>query len=391
MPVTRTTLRLSSRLRRTIGAEADDADRELTRAWVREWDQLTPGWATAAADLAAEAARLEHWPRPTDLARLGSVMGVLQATEAALDRLVDLLVTVAAPAASRAIDATVALEPRVLASQAPAAQQEALLAHLTREQDEDQTTVWATVVARIRTDTIEQIRARVEQQIASTARPLSDEAMEAVRRQLIAGVDLGLNPREVAQRMVDSVEGAFNGGLSRALVISRTEILDAYRRTSQQIHTANSDLVKGWQWQAQLDRRCCPSCWAMHGTVHRVDEPGPLDHQQGRCARLPVLATWQELGFDVPEPPSELPDAQQTFRSLPEADQLAIMGPARWELLRSGRITWSDLATRRENPRWRASYVPTTVAELRRIAVERPPGTPSGDMAAVYRAITSRS
>src|SRR3546814_11471968 len=74
-------------------------------------------------------------------------------------------------------------------------------------------------------------------------------------------------------------------------------------------------------WVAQLDRRTCPSCWSQHGSKHALDEPGPLDHQQGRCARLPVTRSWRDLGFDIDDPPSVVPDAETTFRGMRRGDQ----------------------------------------------------------------------
>lgn len=43
----------------------------------------------------------------------------------------------------------------------------------------------------------------------------------------------------------------------------------------------------------------------------------------------------------------------------------------RLDLLRSGRIQWADLATRRETSGWRPSYVPTSVRDLQRLADRR--------------------
>jgi hypothetical protein len=57
--------------------------------------------------------------------------------------------------------------------------------------------------------------------------------------------------------------------------------------------------------------------------------------------------SWRELGFDIDEPPSVVPDALASFRAMPHADQLAVLGKDRLDLLDSGAIRWSDLATRR--------------------------------------------
>lgn len=369
MAITRGTLRIARRLRSDIGVEVDAVDRTLTAAWVRAWDDQAGGWRTAASDLVAEAGRLDHWPWPTDIARLPSVMAALDRAETALAGLAKTAAEEAALAAGRVIDLDVEREPGLIASQAPTTERAALLGHVTgrlvvAEQDRD--SLRLAVLSRIRTDAVGVIRRRAEGQITSDLLPLSADAGEAMRRELIRGVDVGANPREAAARMLAQVEGAFNGGLSRALTVSRTEILDAYRATSQQIYAANSDVVPGWQWLSELDSRCCPSCWSMHGQQFPAATPGPDDHQRGRCARTPVLASWAELGISAPEPPSVMVDAQALFDRLPEASKLAVMGPARLGLYRSGQIRWTDLATRRLNPGWRQSYVPTPVRTLRR-------------------------
>ena len=371
MAITRGVLSIARRLRRDIGTEADDATRAITTDWVRAWGEQAAGWSQAVTDLVAEAGRLGHWPRPTDIARTPAAMAALERAETSLTHLAKQAGDTAVDAAQRVITLDVQREITLIAAQAPDSQQESLTRHLTTRLA-DEATVRTTVVSRIRTDAVDVIRRRTEGQITSDLLPLSAEATAAMRRELIRGVDVGDNPRRAAARMLTNLEGAFNGGLTRALNIARTEILDAYRATSRQIHQANSDLVTGWQWLATLDSRTCVACLSLHGTTYPVTEPGPDDHQQGRCARLPVLLTWAELGITTPEPDNTLPSSQQWFNSLPEAQQRRIMGERRLQLYLSGRVGWSDLATVRQSQRWRRSYVPTPLRDLERIAAAAP-------------------
>jgi hypothetical protein len=171
--------------------------------------------------------------------------------------------------------------------------------------------------------------------------------------------------------MVAQAQDGFAGGLTRAMTIARTEILDAHRAASLATDTANKGLLAGWQWVAQLGPRTCPSCWAQHGSIHPVDEAGPLDHQSGRCTRAPVTKSWRDLGFDIDEPPSAVPDARAVFASLPEADQLAVMGPKRLGMLRDGTASWDDLSVRRTTDGWRDSYHARSVTGLQSIADRR--------------------
>jgi hypothetical protein len=98
----------------------------------------------------------------------------------------------------------------------------------------------------------------------------------------------------------------------------------------------HADVLRGWEWLAAMDERTCPSCWAQHGTIHTLDEPGPNDHPQGRCARNVLTKSWADLGFDITEPPSVTPDAQTVFDGLSAEQQKSdpgageVRGVRRW-------------------------------------------------------------
>jgi hypothetical protein len=354
--ITRQTLQLLRRLRVDVGEAADAATRDLTKAWVTAWDELHTQTSAAVDELVAAAVRAGRWPQPWELARVYRLQEMLVAAEQALAQLGTHTGVTVADTAGQVIGATVDQEPRLIASQLPAAEQVAAVQRFT---------------ARIIPSVVDVMAARTRANIINTARPLSADAMDAMRRELVAGVAVGDNPRTTARQMVARVEGAFNGGLTRAMTIARTETLDAYRVASAYAHTANADVLSGWRWLCSLDSRACPACWSKNGTTYPVTTPGPWGHQQCRCARVPTVRPWSELGINVPEPADTFPDAQARFWSLPAADRLAIMGPARLELLRSGAVDWSDLATRRDSAGWRPSYGPRPVGGLNRIASSR--------------------
>jgi SPP1 gp7 family putative phage head morphogenesis protein len=392
MAVTRSTLALNRKLRSGIGTETDDADRHLTTQWVTAWDLLAPAWERAATQLAALAVKDGRWPTVHQIARNETAMNALDASRTSLDTLAAETDRTASAGAGRVVELDAELEPRIIGSQAPATKQEALTAHIMRRVVEapegevpDVTdggmvpppsavdflgpAVIAGIVAgRFEPSALAAIIARAAGQIHADTIPLSDEAVAAMRAALIEGVIVGDNPIPVARDMVNRVEGAFNGGLTRALTISRTEMLDAYRTASAYIHRANADLVPEWTWFARLDSRACPSCWSRHGRSYPTTEPGPDDHPRGRCTRLPKLASWESLGLNVPEPPSLLPDGEKTFNQLSKANQLQVMGPGRLDLYQSGQVTWDQLATWRDTPQWRRSNQPTTVRDLRVLA-----------------------
>jgi SPP1 gp7 family putative phage head morphogenesis protein len=341
--------------------------------------------------LAALAVKDGRWPTVHQIARNEAAMNALDASSTALTALAAETDTTASAGAARVVEADAEYEPRIIGSQAPETKTEALTARVLRrlaEADEvppDVTdggmvpppsaanflgpAVIAGIVAgRFEPSALAAIIARAAVQIHADTIPLSDEAVAAMRAALIEGIIVGDNPIPVARDMVNRVEGAFNGGLTRALTISRTEMLDAYRAASAYIHRANSDLVTAWQWYARLDSRTCPACWSRHGRTYPTSEPGPDDHPRGRCTRLPKLASWKELGITAPEPPSVLPNGEASFNKLSAAAQLQVMGPGRLELYQSGSVTWDQLATWRDTPQWRRSNQPTPVRDLRVLA-----------------------
>jgi len=349
MAVTADTLRLTNDLRIAINAETTAATRTLVQAWIRAWDQIYIAWLDAITDLLA-ASTDGRWPTRAQIARAERARRALEVSLRELERLASHAAVTITDRAGRVIEIGAGGQSRIIASQMPPAA--GGMATLAVRFD------------RVSPEAIRAIVLRTTEQITALTRPLSSAAIEAIRQALIRGVAIGENPRVAARRMLERVEGAFNGGLTRALTIARTEMLDAYRTAAAAAHDANSDVLKGWQWQATLDARTCPSCWSKHGTVFDLDVPGPADHQQGRCARTPVTKSWRELGFAIPEPPSVMPDARQVFDALPRADQLQIMGARRLELLRAGRIGWDDLSAVRRTPGWRDSYGARPVKDL---------------------------
>lgn len=392
MSVTRSTVALVRRLRRDIGHEADTVDRHLTRQWVTAWDRIAPTMRAACTELAGIAVANDKWPSVHQIAR-STALDAIEAARTELDALAADTATVASAAAERIVHLDTDLEVRMIASQAPVGQQEALETYLrtrVREQDDDpdvtdggivpppsatdvlgQALIAGMLAGRIEPSALAAIIARAQEQIHADTWPLAPDAEQAMKDALIEGVIVGDHPEHVARDMLARTETVFNGGLTRAMTLSRTEMLDAYRAGSAYVHRASADLVEGWQWYASTDRKTCSACFARHGTIHPVSEPGPDDHPRGRCTRLPVLKPWSELGITAPEPPPISVDGERAFRRMTRADQLAVLGPTRLALLDSGRITWADLATWRNNPQWRRSNQPTTVRDLQRIADAR--------------------
>lgn len=145
--------------------------------------------------------------------------------------------------------------------------------------------------------------------------------------------------------------------LTRAMAVARTELLRSYRSAGLAQMRSNADVVKGWRWNAKLDRRTCSACWARHNTVYPLSAPF-IEHVNGRCVPSPVTMTWEELGFP-PEvsqiaPPGLVGGKSgiAAFAALSETEQVAIVGPGKLALLKAGSITLADTVQETSHPRW---------------------------------------
>lgn len=356
MPITSKTIRLAGDLRVQIDDHVDRATRDLVRAYAQAWQQLTRDWDAARDEIAQVYARGDR-PTYTQLLRLRRVNIALAATRDLLDDLgrrsgirllqdLDGLIREVA-------DAQVPIMTSQLPAGAAATELVGSLERVDRRQ-----LAW--------------ILERSTKRITSKALKFGPAGMKVLRSELVRATALGLNPRTAAQTIMAqgnflaSMRHGFNATLNDAMILARTEMLDATRAAAKEAHQANAKVCEGWMWLAQLDTRTCPSCWGMHGSIHDLDEDGPDDHQQGRCSRMPTVKPWKDLGLDIPEPPSLVPNAQETFANLPKADQLRIMGPARLEALNAGEIGWDQLSMLRHTTGWRRSFAPAPVRAIRR-------------------------
>lgn len=97
---------------------------------------------------------------------------------------------------------------------------------------------------------------------------------------LMAALETGAHPSVVARQLADMT----GMGYRRALTISRTEMIGAYRAANLAQFRASSDVLDGWTWVAAAD--ACAFCESMNGTLHSLDET--MDsHPNCRCAPSP--------------------------------------------------------------------------------------------------------
>jgi SPP1 gp7 family putative phage head morphogenesis protein len=342
--VTQRTLTLQNALADQLRQLNDQQIRRLVAAWATAWDEVAPDLNATLVEMLVAGDKVTK----AQLLRSERLRKALSVIAANLRELATEAGVVITGDLAQVIDTAGSAQSSIIDSQLPPGAVNMVEIDAWSRVDEQQ------IAAIVRRST---------EQITSLTRPLSREAYAAVRRELIRGVASGSNPRVTARRIVQRAEHGFNGGLTRALTIARTETLDAHRAAAQVAQAQHADVLQGWQWLARLDTRTCPSCWAQHGSVHTLDEQGPNDHQQGRCARMPLTKSWADLGFDVVEPASLIPDSRQIFAGLTPAQQLEVLGPGRHAAYAAGEFPMDAWSVKRSTPGWRDSHVAARVPQ----------------------------
>lgn len=165
---------------------------------------------------------------------------------------------------------------------------------------------------------------------------------------LTQGVGLGKNPTVVAREMAD----AFGVPLARAQCIARTEMLSAFRATSQDSYR-RVGLTQYERLSAQ-DSRVCPGCIAAEGTLYPV-EVAFQDHPNCRCTLLPY---WPGIG-------GNWPTGEEWFKQQDEGLQRSLLGNTRFDMWKSGEVPFRNFATVVSNDTWGGAVVATSISDLR--------------------------
>ena len=127
-------------------------------------------------------------------------------------------------------------------------------------------------------------------------------------------------------------------------------MMHAFRESSITTYGLNPTVVRAWRWEAELDDRTCPICWAMHGTT--VEGAVPFGtHPMCRCSPIPVTRTWRDVGLDPVESVDYGPTGPQAFEALGRDRQRAIMGPGRLEVYESG-VSLPEMVYVTDDPQW---------------------------------------
>lgn len=187
-----------------------------------------------------------------------------------------------------------------------------------------------------------------------------DAAMQ-LRELLTTGVALGQNPRPVARAMSRAV----GMKATRAMLISRTEMLRAYRTSTLARYSANGDILRGWRWVSAHNSRTCAACMAMDQTVFPLSTQFFPAHPACRCAASPVLKDEYAARRKPPES-----GAQWLNRQAPDV-QDGILGKQGGAAYRAGEVALDDFVRVDDHPIWGESHRDGGIAWARAKAEQR--------------------
>lgn len=168
------------------------------------------------------------------------------------------------------------------------------------------------------------------------------------------GVALGRNPLTIAREIVNRGLGV---GLTDAMRWTRTVQLYSYRWGTASLYQANSDVVKGWIWWAELDDKVCMSCVSLHGKVFGLEDGIANDHYNGRCAMIPYVPGMTDEYAN--------PNAgREWFDDLSETQQRDLMGRGKYEAYQDGAFEFDQLSKAHNDEVYGTMRLETPLKEL---------------------------
>lgn len=136
---------------------------------------------------------------------------------------------------------------------------------------------------------------------------LADAKFKRMSSEIRRGYLLGESVDNIARR----IQGPLDLSRAQAHAVARTATNAISNGSRMMLYRENADIVKGVQWMATLDGRTTAICrgldtlvWDMEGKPighgHQLD--GPPAHVNCRSVIIPVLRSYQELGFGQTNP-----------------------------------------------------------------------------------------
>lgn len=167
---------------------------------------------------------------------------------------------------------------------------------------------------------------------------------EMVRSQVIRAFAEGWTPARISSLIRETVQTMPRYEADR---IMRTLQLTSYRGATAVHQNANVGIIDKVIRMAALDSRTCLACVSLSGTViwdKSRDAGTPIpridDHHFGRCTSVTQVAGIER----------NIPNGEQWFEKLPEAQQRERMGHANYEAWKAGKVELKDFVGTRNDP-----------------------------------------
>lgn len=184
--------------------------------------------------------------------------------------------------------------------------------------------------------------------------------------QVRQGVINGETNERIVQRIVGvrAEPGIMEIARRNARALVHSSVMSAANDARLATYRKNSRLIAGVRWLATLDGHTCARCAALDGQAWDLDGAklagtevefqAPPIHWNDRCVLSPVPRSFRDLGISTGEPEvgqrasslgpvSGSTTFQQFFSRLSRAQQDAMFGRTRADLMRRGKITVRDL------------------------------------------------
>jgi hypothetical protein len=178
---------------------------------------------------------------------------------------------------------------------------------------------------------------------------------------LVDGVARGIGPEALGRALAQATELP----LHRAMTISRTETMRAYRSASLRSMAANSDILSGWQWSCAPSGACL-ACQGKDGHVYPLTMQFFPSHVRCRCSPLPVLKDDAML--------PRLETQSERFYALPIDEQLKQIPLGARGDFEAGRLRLEDFIHEDHDETWGTSVRQASITQARANAARRRSG-----------------
>jgi len=168
---------------------------------------------------------------------------------------------------------------------------------------------------------------------------------------------------ENLQSMVARTKDLMMVGTRNAEALVRTSAMAVNNAAQLALWKENANSLDELQWVATLDPKTCLVCGVLDGQTWPINDTHevPPAHWNCRCCTVPIPKMWDELGIKMPvgQRPTSTDTANGTVSgdttweswlgSLSKSEQESILGPGRFRLWNSGKLSIRDLTDQRGN------------------------------------------